>query len=170
MLLAIFQTEMEGKMDTAAFKKLLNKKNFRLTRQRIAVLNVIAQEENRHLSATEIYEIVKDKNPGIGLATVYKNLRMLEQEGILCKIELSDKTAHYEINNTDSIHCHLICVKCGKIIEIKGVDVQNVIKFLQSDSHFTFQQGSINFYGICENCEQISKHVFSASKDTDHSS
>lgn len=139
-------------MDTEAFKEFLNKNNFRLTRQRLAVLNVVAHEENQHLSANQIYEIVKEKNPGIGLATVYKNLRMLEQEGLLLKIELPDKTAHYEVSDSDSINCHLICAKCGKIIEVEGGRLQNVIDLLKIDSHFTFSRGSVSFYGLCEDC------------------
>ena len=146
-------------MDSKAFKSFLNRKNLRLTRQRVAVLNVIACEENQHLSALQIFEIVRKKNPKIGLATVYKNLRMLQQEGLLCKIELPDKTTHYEMNEADCIHCHLICVECGKIVEMKGSTVDNAVNLLKADSHFTLNEGSINFFGICDECAQSSAHA-----------
>lgn len=145
-------------MDAVTFKKRLNQKNCRLTQQRLAVLAVIANEENRHSSAIEIYETVKAKYPGIGLATVYKTLRLLEQEGVVGKIELLNKTAHYEISDNRPIHCHLVCAKCGKIREVADSKVQSAMKILQSESHFVFQKGSILFYGICENCARSRKH------------
>jgi Fur family transcriptional regulator, ferric uptake regulator len=141
-------------MDTVDFKEFLNEKNFCFTAQRLAVLNVVAKEENKHLSATEIYEALQEEHQGIGIATVYKTLRMLEQEGLLSKIELLDKTAHYEIND-GAIHGHLICSKCGKIIEIRGSRARRSLELLQGDSNFAIQQGSVNLYGICEDCLRL---------------
>jgi Fe2+/Zn2+ uptake regulation proteins len=138
-------------MDRLTFKEFLNGKNFRFTAQRLAILNVIAGEENRHLSATEIYEAVREEHPGIGIATVYKTLRMLEREGLLSKIELLDKTAHYEIND-GAIHCHLICSGCGKIIEIRENGIKTALELLGKDNRFTVQQGSVNLYGLCADC------------------
>jgi Fur family ferric uptake transcriptional regulator len=150
-------------METSAFKIFLKENNFRFTAQRLAVLNVVAKEENKHLSATEIYEAVREEHPGIGIATVYKTLRMLEQEGLLSKIELLDKTAHYEIND-GTIHCHLICSRCGKIIEIRGSRVRSALELLQGDSRFAIRQGNANFYGVCEDCLHTQGHQVSALK------
>ncbi len=131
-----------------------------MTGQRLAILKVVTREENRHLSATEIYEIVKDEHPGIGLATVYKNLHMMEQKGILSNIELPDKTSHYEISDEKSVHCHLICSKCGKITEIRGAQVRRALELLRGENQFAFQQGSITFYGICEDCARLPEGSF----------
>lgn len=164
-------THCQGKelrMDITAFKNYLSQKNFRLTTQRLAVLNAVVQESGRHLSATEIYEIVRSKHPGIGLATVYKNLRMLAQEGILSKIELLNKTAYYEICDNHSLHCHLICSKCGKIIEVRGEKIQVAMKLLQSDGNFTVQQGPISLYGICEDCIRYSEYTPSKPEGIEH--
>ena len=149
-------------MDNETFKEFLNKKNLRLTAQRIAILNAISRDEDRHLSAGEIFNILKETNPGIGIATIYKNLRLLEQEGIITKIELLDKTAHYEISDAKSVHCHLICSKCGKIIEVRGTKVRYALNILQSGSNFTFQQGNFNFFGICKDCTKMTEPVIAA--------
>lgn len=138
-------------MDAASLKSYLHKKGYRITNQRMAVLNAILQDENKHLNASEIHTLVKKQHPGFGLATVYKILKVLEQEGLVNKLDLSDNTWHYEVN-PDEPHCHLLCLKCGKIEELGDDFYQSLNDLLLQKSQFNIEKRSLVFYGYCHTC------------------
>jgi Fur family ferric uptake transcriptional regulator len=138
-------------MDITFLKSYLHKKGYRITNQRMAVLNAIIQAENKHLNASEIHALVKKQYPGFGLATVYKNLRVLEQEGLVNKLDLSDNTRHYEINLSEP-HCHLLCLKCGHIEELGDAFYKSLYDLLWHESRFTIEKRSLVFYGYCSTC------------------
>lgn len=73
-------------MDTATMKSYSHKRGYRVTPQRMAVLDAIMRDENKHLNTSEIHAVVQKQYPGLGIATVYRNLRMLEWED-LAKID-----------------------------------------------------------------------------------
>lgn len=137
-------------MDIANLKLYLHKKGYRLTAQRIAVLKAVIR--NRHMSASEIHAEVKKEYPGIGIATVYKTLRILEQEGIVNRFDLHNNTGHYEISRDCDTHIHLICLECGMISDFAEVFVQQICDTLQKNSGFVVQKSNMTFYGYCEKC------------------
>ncbi len=76
---------------------------------------------DEHLTVEEIYQFVKESNPEIGLATVYRNIQLLNEMKIVEKLNLDDGFTRYELASEDEMHRHhhLICEKCGKVIEVK---------------------------------------------------
>ena len=101
-------------------KAQLKEKGWKLTPQRRSVLDVILENDGRHLSTEEIYELVKPKCPEIGLATVYRTMQMFDEIGLVYKHNFDDGRSRYELhNNEDHQHHHLVCVGCGKVIEVE---------------------------------------------------
>ena len=102
-------------------KERLKEEGYKLTTQRRAILDAIIENSGSHLSPEEIYEVVKLKYPEIGLATVYRTLQLFEQLDIVCKLNFDDGCNRYELNSdsNDHHHHHLICLNCGKVIEVK---------------------------------------------------
>lgn len=141
-------------MDDMKFAAILQKKGYRVTSQRIAVLKVICQSGSNNLSADEIYMRVKKAVPGIGIATVYKTLRIFEREGMISKTEFPDKIFRYEIMEDKSISCHMFCIGCGKTYKLKNSHVEALIKNMDAGIPFTPLRGGIMIYGYCSECAQ----------------
>jgi len=132
---------------------------FRWTFPRQVILDVLTKEK-KHLSAEDIFLKVHKRYPGIGLTTVYRTLELLFNMGLVRKYEFGDGRARFELSQGPGIehHHHLICRKCGKIIDYKDFveDEQKLIKDLEerlSKKHnFKIETHQIHFYGLCSNC------------------
>ncbi|MDO5045190.1 Fur family transcriptional regulator [Campylobacter sp.] len=93
---------------------LLKEHGLKATPQRISVLKIL----NRHMHPTidELYEEICAENPSVSLATVYKNLNMLKDEGLVVEVNMPNQKARYDI--FDHPHIHVVCEKCGKVSDI----------------------------------------------------
>ena len=112
-------------LDREKFIRLLREKGLKVTTQRLAVLTALSKKQDSHLTAEEIYELVKVESPDIGLATVYRTIQMLLELKIVDRIYLDDGYVRYELGHVyedeDSHHHHhLICVKCGRVMSFQG--------------------------------------------------
>ena len=106
------------------FKEMLREKGLKVTNQRILVLEVLADHRDKHLTAEDIYELVREDYPEIGLATIYRTVQLLLEMQLVDRINLDDGCARYEIGEffdgeERHHHHHLICRTCGKILPFK---------------------------------------------------
>ena len=111
-------------------KEKFKREGYKLTTQRRAILDVIIENQDKHLNPEEIYDIVKVKYPEIGIATVYRTLQLLEKLDIIYRLNFDDGYNRYELNYSSEIHHHhhLICLKCGKVMEVKLDLLENLEK------------------------------------------
>ena len=107
------------------------------------------KESKKHLTAEEIHKLVKRADPQIGLGTVYRNLGILADQGMVQKLTLTDK-ALYEAD--DRPHHHLICKYCGSIKNVYAPANFKCVKCLEFVRDFTVDQAYINAYGRCSKC------------------
>ncbi len=137
-------------------KENLKNKGYKLTPQRRAILNSIMNSEDRHLTAEEIYDLVKVDCPEIGLATVYRTVQLLEELGVVSKLDLDDGCSRYELvmEGEEHQHHHLICNGCGKVIEVEGDLLDELEKNIENNYSFKILDHSLKFYGICEECKK----------------
>lgn len=138
-------------------KESLKEKGYKLTPQRRAILKVIIECEGKHLTVEELYDFVKQKCPEIGLATVYRTIQLLEQIGVIYKVDLKDDgCSRYELVHEDETHQHhhLICTKCGKIIEVEHDWLESLEKKIEEKYDFSIQNHSVKFYGLCNECKK----------------
>lgn len=135
-------------------KERLKDKGFKLTRQRRNIIEVLLEKKGEHLTSEEIYDIVKVSCPEIGLATVYRTLQVLDGLGYINKLNLDDGCVRYELNlNTDAHnHHHLICNKCGKIIEVQEDLLDPVEENISKKYEFKITNHDLKFHGICKDC------------------
>lgn len=138
------------------FKIILKDKGYKLTPQRRAILNEIIENQGCHLTTEEIYDLVKVKCPEIGLATVYRTVQILDDMGVVSKLDLDDGCSRYELCEEDDghQHHHLICNKCGKVIEVEGDLLEELEKIIEDKYNFMVENHSVKFYGICDNCSK----------------
>lgn len=141
--------------DIEKFKNNLKEKGYKLTPQRRAIVDNIIKNEGSHLTTEELYDLVKKECPEIGLATVYRTVQLLEDLGVVSKLDLNDGCYRYELVHEDENHHHhhLICSDCGKVIEVQG-DLLEVLEHeIESKYDFKIKNHSVKFYGICNECK-----------------
>lgn len=141
------------------FKKLLKANGLKVTTQRIAILEVLEDRPNEHLTAEEIYECVKGKYPEIGLATVYRTIQLLSELNLIDKLNLDDGFVRYEIGKqgngvTSHHHHHLICLSCGKVLTFQDDLLETLEQKIQSTMNFQIEDHEVKFYGYCEDCQK----------------
>lgn len=141
------------------FKKLLKANGLKVTTQRIAILEVLEDRPNEHLTAEEIYECVKAKYPEIGLATVYRTIQLLSELNLIDKLNLDDGFVRYEIGkqgNGESCHHHhhLICLGCGKVLTFQDDLLETLEQKIQNTMDFQIVDHEVKFYGYCEGCQK----------------
>src|SRR3989338_5762710 len=99
------------------FDSFIRSKNLRHTPQREKILEIFLSTE-RHVSADELYKIVKKRDPSIGYTTVYRTMKLLSGSGLCGEIDFGDGISRFEHKYGHSHHDHLICTKCGRFIEV----------------------------------------------------
>lgn len=135
-------------------KKQLHSKSYKLTPQREATVRVLLEHEEDHLSAEDIYLLVKDKAPEIGLATVYRTLELLSELKIIDKINFGDGVSRYDLRKEGATHFHhhLVCMECGTVEEIVEDLLEDVEAIIERDWGFEVKDHRLTFHGICRNC------------------
>jgi Fur family peroxide stress response transcriptional regulator len=129
----------------------LKEKGFRLTPQRMALVHLIASSEG-HPSAAQLYERIQHQFPTMSQATVYKTLVLLKEMGQVLEIDMHDDS-HYDGNRIEP-HPHLICVKCGKIMDGEADFLQSEIRKLETATGYTILHSQVSFFGLCPDCKE----------------
>jgi Fur family transcriptional regulator, ferric uptake regulator len=160
-LVANLQDDKEGDrlMQTPedyGMKERLKEYGYKFTEQRSSILDVLVQYPDKHLSAEEIYNLVKEKNPEIGLATVYRAIMLMEKLGLVTKLELDDGVSRYELSKgkEDHRHHHLICSSCGCVSEVEDDLLESLEREILLKNGFLVQDHRVKFYGLCVKCRQ----------------
>lgn len=133
--------------------KKLHEKDYKLTPQRKTILKVFLDNLDGHLSAEDVYQMVKKEFPEMGLATVYRTLDLLAEIEVLQKMNFNDGKARYEFSShNEHHHHHLICIKCGKVAEFDYDLLDTLEKAIQEIKNFQVLDHLLKFYGYCEKC------------------
>lgn len=133
----------------------LAEKDYKLTPQRRVILRAFMDNAHHHLSAEDIYGIVKNKHPEIGLATVYRTLDLLAEVGVLQKMHFGDGRSRYEFaDDHEHHHHHLICLGCGCVLEFTDDLLETLETTIAQKTDFKILDHQLKFYGYCKRCQQ----------------
>ena len=137
---------------------LLKKRGYRITDPRREILSIL-ETINGHPNAREIFLQLSKKQLKIGLTTIYRTLDLFVKLGMLNKCEFGDRQNRYEIVPEKSDHHHhLICEKCGKVIEYRDLidEETKLVKKLENSLTkkygFEIRNHELKFYGYCKKC------------------
>lgn len=123
--------------------------NMRLTTQRQIILEELSKVKS-HPTANEVYDMVRKRLPRIGLGTVYRNLELMAESGIILKLEVGGTQKRFDA--TTHLHYHIRCSDCGKVDDIE-LPVQHQINELASqNTSYQVLSHHIEFSGTCEQC------------------
>lgn len=149
-------------------KTRLHSENYRLTPQRTVIFEHMARHPGHHFTAEEIYDAVQAEHGQMGLSTVYRSLMVLEQVGLIRRLDVGDGVSRYEFEGLDpSPHCHLVCLQCGELNEAACPAVENISTILQVENQFEILDQSLVFFGFCRRCTETSGECAEASVTKD---
>lgn len=145
-------------MEFNIIKEKLQKEGYKLTKQRKAILKVIINNPDEHLSCDGIHQIVIKESPDLGIATVYRTLQLFEKLDIVYRLNFDDGRSRYELApGTESHqHHHLICMDCGKVIEVKLDLLEYLEESIEREEEFSIVDHNLEFYGYCRECKNKS--------------
>ena len=127
----------------------LREKGFRITPQRIAIVNYLLKTTD-HPSADRIHKVIQKKYPMVSLSTVYKTLELLKEKRLVNEIEV-DGEARFDAHTDE--HINLVCMNCGKIDDVdedvlKGIQIRAARK-----SKYLILKSSFELFGYCNKCK-----------------
>lgn len=120
----------------------------KVTLPRTKILDLFEKTERRHLTADEVYNLLREDNTDIGLATVYRVLTQFEQAGLLIRHHFDADKATYELNQGGH-HDHLVCMQCGRVEEFYDPEIERRQKKIAEERGFALQEHSLYLYVDC---------------------
>lgn len=138
------------------FKKIVEDNGYKFTKQKKYVLDMMIRS-NIHLSAEDVYDKLR-VNQNIGLATVYRSLKMFSKLNIMKEINISGVN-YYEMKifSKKPLHIHFKCMACKSIIDIDNVKVLEYLKLnndIQKDNDIIIYDTDIMLKGLCTTCRE----------------
>jgi Fur family ferric uptake transcriptional regulator len=135
----------------------LRKRGNKITPQRRTTIEVILTLGKQHFSVEELYQGVKEINPEVGMSTIYRTVQILEEMELITKRNFDDGFARYELCEMDEKHWHhhLICLKCGKVIEMQDEYLETFEKEIEEKKGFIIMNHELIVYGYCSDCYKI---------------
>lgn len=125
------------------------------TKQRSIILDLLQTHQEKHLTADEMLELLKQNNTPVGKATLYRYLDMLVSVGEVKKYYLEERCAcfqYLDIKHFCQEHYHLKCLECGKLIHFECAPLDNATNEIDEKYHFIIDISKVIFYGQCYEC------------------
>ena len=122
----------------------------RATKQKAAILDVLKNTRS-HPTADHIYDVVRRQIPSISKGTVYRNLQVLLEEGIISELHLNGTLSRYEEKQFE--HYHFRCKKCGHIFDLDEPVDKEIDKKISARTGFKISSHYMEFIGLCKDCQ-----------------
>jgi len=123
--------------------------NMRLTTQRQIILEELSKVKS-HPTANEVYDMVRKRLPRIGLGTVYRNLELMAESGVILKLEVGGTQKRFDA--TTDLHYHIRCISCGKVDDIELPVQHQINEAATLNTNYQVLSHHIEFSGTCEEC------------------
>lgn len=148
---------MEQEKLQELLRERLKEKGLKVTHQRMLVLLKLAEHKDEHLTAEDLYGMISQDYPEIGLATIYRALQLLWDMKLIDRINLDDGCVRYEMGHlfedeNRHNHHHLICRSCGSVTPFGDDLLDSVERQIEDRTGFHVLDHELKFYGICSAC------------------
>lgn len=125
--------------------KDLRKAGLKVTHPRKQILEILENQQHKHVTADDIYRCLVAANEDIGLATVYRVLNQFESAGLVEKHNFESGQAYYELDSGQH-HDHMVCVETGKVIEFVSAEIEAAQKKIAEAHGYTIEDHSLVIY------------------------
>jgi Fur family ferric uptake transcriptional regulator len=139
------------------FKQYLKEKGTLVSRQREQILNAFIRLEN-YPTIDDLYGSIREKGSKIGLATVYRTMKVICDSGLARELNFGDGLRHFESTSRFQHNLYLICTECGKITGVTSPEIDRFQKRLSNKSNFTSIENTMKIFGICSDCRHKQKN------------
>jgi len=140
-------------MKIGSFERYLDGRKLKLTPERKLVLQEMLQSPG-HLEAEELLFNLRRKRRHASRATVYRTLELLVDSGMVRKVDLGHGHSHYEMVADHPHHEHMVCLKCGKVIEFSDKEMEGDLNKLCKKSGFEHTTHRFEIFGRCGKCRK----------------
>ena len=132
-------------------KKQIKQAGLKVTMPRVKILEILEHNAQRHLSAEDVYKVLLEQGEEIGLATVYRVLTQFEGAGLVTRHHFEGAQAVFELNR-GAHHDHLVCIKCGKVVEFVEHEIEARQNAIAEQHGFVIEDHALVIYGTCADC------------------
>ena len=123
------------------------------TGQRKIIMDYLIKNKNKFVNAEEILEYMKKNKQEVGLTTIYRFLNLLEENNNV-RVETKNHTKYYQyVPQENSNHLFLKCKNCGKSLNLKCQEFEDINKHIKNEHKFMLDYNTI-IYGTCDNCSK----------------
>ena len=129
-------------------KNYLRENNRKSTKQRSRILDIFV-EEDRHMTPEEVLASVQDQLSNVGLATIYRTMKLFVQAGIAHERRFADGLLRYELAHEGEHHDHIICLDCGKIVEFEDDIIEERQTLVAKENGFQIRSHRLDLYARC---------------------
>ncbi len=127
--------------------EMLKASQLKATVQRLTILEIMSH--SGHITIDSLYQQINKTHPTLSLATIYKNILIMVEKGVVIEVPVAGAKSYYELKKQD--HIHIICKECG-MIEDRDMD-KEACSWDDKYSNFSLSHIEINLYGVCSNCQ-----------------
>ncbi|MBG9988545.1 transcriptional repressor [Aerococcaceae bacterium DSM 111176] len=135
--------------------QLLKEHKIRITPQRRALLEYLINTD-QHPTVDEIFnDLSQNEMLGISLATIYNNLKVLVDVGLVNEMKFSNVTSRYDYKGHN--HRHILCTNCGNIGDFHYDEIVNLDKIVAEQTGYQVSFNKLEVYGLCPECQKLLK-------------
>jgi len=142
---------MAHEVELKALADYLEKNNLKHTKQRELILMAFLEAKG-HVTSDDLFQTVREQHPTIGYTTVYRTMKLLSEAGLATERHFDDGITRYELEQEH--HDHLVCEKCGKIIEFECEAIENAQREIARSHGFEILRHRHELYGNCRDCRE----------------
>ena len=131
----------------------LKKAGLKVTVPRMKILEALANSEQRHLSAEDVYRNLMEAGEEVGLATVYRVLTQFESAGLVTRHHFEGGQSVFELDEGDH-HDHMLCVQCGRVDEFVDDVIEQRQVHIAESRGYRMTDHALYIYGVCPDCQK----------------
>ena len=129
----------------------LRRKGLKTTHQREAIVDAFLRRSG-HVALEDLLADARKRHPRVGLATVYRTAKLMEEAGLAASRQFGSGQTLYEVASGRAHHDHLICERCGRIVEFVNPEVERLQDEIAAAHGFTMNRHRHELYGVCATC------------------
>jgi Fur family transcriptional regulator, ferric uptake regulator len=134
--------------------RYMAERGLKSTRQRSMIVDVFFGMHG-HLSVEEVWARIRQDDPRVSVATVYRTMKLLAESGLAHAQNFGDGQTRYEAAVGREHHDHLICTRCGTIIEFENDQIERMQDAVARRHGFKVSSHKMELYGLCKNCQKL---------------
>ena len=135
------------------FKRHVTDRGLNQSAKRDLIVEMFLQTRS-HVSAQELYEKVRAKDPAIGFTTVYRTLKLIVESGLSDMVDFNDGVRRFEHSLGRDFHAHCICTRCGRDFELFDEQIRGLSEGLARQKAFEVQKLRYEIFGLCRSCRR----------------